>query len=85
VNNLSLRELPRSTRKVFIKLLKSDKPLRPEEIRKEIGLADRTISLGLRRLMSKGLIKRMPYLMDMRQPQYFIPTQIRSRFKILKS
>jgi len=45
----------------------------PKDISKETGLAPRTVSLGLKKLMGPGYVGKVPNIQwDMRQPLYYL-------------
>jgi DNA-binding MarR family transcriptional regulator len=63
-------ELPRSALAVLEQLVSEGKPMTPKEISKKVSYAPRTVSFALRKLLGQKLVKKIPNLQDMRQPQY---------------
>ncbi|MFW9907399.1 MAG: MarR family transcriptional regulator [Candidatus Thorarchaeota archaeon] len=66
---MALTGLPISALIVLDKLA-SKGPMTPKQIRGEVTLSPRSVSDALRRLQDKRLCKRIPNLLDMRQPIY---------------
>ena len=63
--------LPRSALRILDALAKAG-PLSPKEIHRKTKMASRTISFALNKLTHMRLCKRVPNLLDMRQPLYCI-------------
>ncbi|MFX0108116.1 MAG: MarR family transcriptional regulator [Candidatus Hodarchaeota archaeon] len=55
---------------VVLQELAEKGPMTPLQIRKEMGLASRTVSTALQRLTDHRLCRRVPNLLDMRQSLY---------------
>ncbi|MFW9851244.1 MAG: MarR family transcriptional regulator [Candidatus Thorarchaeota archaeon] len=62
-------ELPRSAI-IVLDRLTTEGPLTPKDISNRVDLAPRTVSFALQKLMGKRLCKKIPNLIDMRQPLY---------------
>ena len=65
VENL-LDGTPKSVRKIFDLLKKSNKPLRVNDIQELTNLTDRTIRLALNTLYNLNLVLKVPNLADLR-------------------
>jgi DNA-binding MarR family transcriptional regulator len=63
--------LPQSALRILNALAKTG-PLSPKEIHRRTKMASRTISFALNKLTHMRLCKRIPNLLDMRQPLYCI-------------
>lgn len=61
--------LTKSTKVVLAKLTK-DGPMTPKQIGQKVGLAPRTVTLALKKLVEEKICKRVSNLQDMRQPFY---------------
>jgi DNA-binding transcriptional regulator GbsR (MarR family) len=66
---MSILGLPRSALIVLGSLAK-DGPMCPKDICKTVGLAPRTVSFALRKLMHRQLLQKIPNLSDMRKSLY---------------
>ena len=64
-------DLPKSTRIVLDSLIVNG-PMSPKEIAQKSKLAPRTVSFALRKLLAWKLLRRIPNLLDMRQPLYHV-------------
>ena len=51
--------------------LSKNGPMTPKDIGIQAGLAPRTVSFALRKLIKKGLCRKVPNLIDMRKPLYY--------------
>jgi DNA-binding MarR family transcriptional regulator len=47
-------------------------PMCPQEISNELGMAPRTVSFALRKLLKGEILRRIPNLSDMRRPMYHV-------------
>ncbi len=47
-------------------------PLTTKEVLGRVKYASRTVRYALKRLISLGLVRKIPYLLDMRQSKYLI-------------
>ena len=63
--------LPKSAITVLEELL-NDGPMTPKDITRKVGLAPRTISFALRKLLGQRIVKKVPNLRDMRQANYYV-------------
>lgn len=66
---MSVLGLPRSALIVLSSLVKNG-PMCPKDLCADIGLAPRTVSFALRKLMHSNLLRRIPNLGDMRKSLY---------------
>lgn len=66
---MSVLGLPRSALIVLSSLVKNG-PMCPKDLCADIGLAPRTVSFALRKLMRSNLLRRIPNLGDMRKSLY---------------
>jgi transcription initiation factor IIE alpha subunit len=68
--------------KPIVQLLEKEGPLTQKAIIDRLSIPVRTIRYGIRRLMEKGYIKKLPNLRDMRSVYYFLnpdlPPEIRA-------
>lgn len=64
-------DLPRSAL-IIIDHLKTTGPMSPKQISSQSKLPSRTVSFALRKLMTQQLCRKVPNLMDMRQPTYYL-------------
>lgn len=63
--------LPQSALRILQTLARGG-PLSPKDIHRKTKMASRTISFALNKLTHMRLCKRVPNLLDMRQPLYYI-------------
>lgn len=63
--------LPKSAIAVLEKLV-DDGPMTPKDITGKVGLAPRTVSFALKKLLGQRIVKKVPNLHDMRQPNYHV-------------
>ena len=67
---------PKSVRKVFDLLKKSNKPLKVNELQELSNLTDRTIRLALNTLYKLNLVSKVPNLEDFRSHFLIITTRL---------
>ena len=73
-NMLTVAEqLPPSARAIYT-LLSEQGPLTSKDLIQKCDLAPRTVRYALKRLTKEGLVKKAPYLLDMRSSKYFVET-----------
>ncbi len=53
-------------------ILINEGPLTTKEVLGRVKYASRTVRYALKRLISLGLVRKIPYLLDMRQSKYLI-------------
>jgi len=66
---------PGRTPKSAIKILgtlANDGPMCPLEISERLNMAPRTVSFALKELVRRQLLRRVPNLIDMRRPMYYV-------------
>ena len=68
--NMTLN-LPKSAIIVLEKLV-NDGPMNPKDIIEKVNISPRTVSFALRKLLGQQIIKKVPNLQDMRQPNYHV-------------
>lgn len=56
----------------IIGALAQDGPMCPQEISTKLGMAPRTVSFALRKLLKGNVLRRIPNLSDMRRPMYHV-------------
>ena len=78
---MNLFDLTNSSRKIMRELFELDRPVTVKDLREKLPLSPRSISLGLRKLSKRNIVKKVPNLRDMRQPLYFIPKNVRTRIE----
>ena len=66
-----MKKLPESG-KPIVQLLEKEGPLTQKEIISRLNIPTRTIRYGIRRLMEKGFIRKLPNLKDMRSVYYYL-------------
>ena len=66
-------QLPPSARAIYT-LLSEQGPLTSKDLILKCDLAPRTVRYALKRLTKEGLVKKAPYLLDMRSSKYFVET-----------
>ena len=64
-------DIPRSAVLILDKL-STEGPMSPKQIATQSDIPARTVSFALRSLVKERLCKRVPNLMDMRQPLYHV-------------
>jgi len=69
-------QLPPSARHVFEILLKCEEGLTTKDILSRVDYASRTVRYALKKLVATGLVRKLPYLLDMRQSRYIIQKDI---------
>ena len=74
----TIRILPRSAKLILLELFGSDRPLSLSELDERISLSTRTISFGMSKLKTLGLVKRLSLFKDMRTCSFYMPKAIRS-------
>jgi predicted transcriptional regulator len=68
-------KLPPSARRVYEILEKSDEGLTTKDILSRVDYASRTVRYALKKLVATGLVRKLPYLLDMRQSRYLVPKE----------
>ncbi len=66
-------KLPPSAREIYLLLVTEKKGLTTKEVITRVTYASRTVRYALKQLVTMGLIRKIPYLRDMRQSKYLIP------------
>lgn len=56
----------------IIGALAQNGPMCPQEISSKLGMAPRTVSFALRKLLKGEVLRRIPNLSDMRRPMYHV-------------
>ncbi|MFW9919513.1 MAG: MarR family transcriptional regulator [Candidatus Thorarchaeota archaeon] len=64
-------DLPRSAL-IILDQLKTSGPMSPKQISSQSDLPARTVSFALQKLMKQQLCRKIPNLLDMRQPTYHL-------------
>lgn len=67
-----MNRLPPSARKIYLILAAEEKGLTTKEVLNRVTYASRTVRYALKRLLAMKLVRKLPYLMDMRQSKYMI-------------
>ncbi len=62
-------KLPPSAREIY-KILVDEGPMTTKEVLSRVNYASRTVRYALKKLISLGLVRKVPYLLDMRQSKY---------------
>lgn len=62
---------PRSTFAILSTLI-CDGPMCPKELSVSLGMAPRTVSFALKKLLRDKILRRIPNLSDMRRPKYHV-------------
>jgi DNA-binding MarR family transcriptional regulator len=57
---------------LVLQIIASYGPICPNDICKRVKLSPRTVTLALKTLVKKDLCKKVPNLVDMRKPLYFV-------------
>ncbi|MFQ6123350.1 MAG: helix-turn-helix domain-containing protein [Candidatus Heimdallarchaeota archaeon] len=65
-------KLPPSAREIYQILAAEEKGLTTKEVLNRVDYASRTVRYALKRLLSVGLVRKIPYLLDMRQSKYLV-------------
>ncbi|MCG3216665.1 MAG: ArsR family transcriptional regulator [Candidatus Heimdallarchaeota archaeon] len=76
------RKLPRGGENI-IKVLDIGGPMTQKQILGSVDQPERTVRYGIRRLLEKGILKKMSNLSDMRSVFYFLDPAIRDNFDFL--
>ncbi len=76
------RKLPRGGEDI-IKVLDERGPMTQKEILRSVDQPERTVRYGIRRLLEKGILKKMSNLRDMRSVFYYLDPELRSKFEFL--
>jgi len=71
VRNMLSVDLPRSAI-IILDQLKVTGPMSPKQISSKANLPARTVSFALRKLLKQRLCRKIPNLLDMRQPMYHL-------------
>ncbi len=67
-----MNRLPPSAREIYQILAVEEKGLTTKEVLNRVTYASRTVRYALKRLLAMKLVRKLPYLMDMRQSKYMI-------------
>ncbi len=67
-----MNRLPPSAREIYQILADEEKGLTTKEVLNRVNYASRTVRYALKRLLAMKLVRKLPYLMDMRQSKYMI-------------
>jgi len=76
------RKLPRGGEDI-IKVLDINGPMTQKQILSSVEQPERTVRYGIRRLLEKGILKKMSNLSDMRSVFYYLDPNIRENFEFL--
>ncbi|MCG3220138.1 MAG: hypothetical protein H7645_08710 [Candidatus Heimdallarchaeota archaeon] len=76
------RKLPRGGEDI-IKVLDISGPMTQKQILGSVDQPERTVRYGIRRLLEKGILKKMSNLSDMRSVFYYLDPEIRDNFEFL--
>ena len=76
------RKLPRGGEDI-IKVLDINGPMTQKQILGSVEQPERTVRYGIRRLLEKGILKKMSNLSDMRSVFYYLDPAIRENFEFL--
>lgn len=77
------RKLPRGGEDI-IKVLDANGPMTQKQILAAVDQPERTVRYGIRRLLEKGILKKMSNLSDMRSVYYYLAPELRDNFEFLK-
>lgn len=83
VNKMKRRKLPRGGEDI-IKVLDKIGAMTQKDILASVKQPERTIRYGIRRLLEKGILKKMSNLSDMRSVYYYLAPELRNTFEFLK-
>ncbi|MHA1201551.1 MAG: ArsR family transcriptional regulator [Candidatus Heimdallarchaeaceae archaeon] len=78
------RKLPRGGEDIM-KVLDISGPMTQKQILGSVDQPERTVRYGIRRLLEKGILKKMSNLSDMRSVYYYLDLDIRANFEFLAS
>ncbi len=78
------RKLPRGGEDIM-KVLDMSGPMTQKQILGSVDQPERTVRYGIRRLLEKGILKKMSNLSDMRSVYYYLDLDIRANFEFLAS
>ncbi|MHA1550479.1 MAG: ArsR family transcriptional regulator [Candidatus Heimdallarchaeaceae archaeon] len=78
------RKLPRGGEDIM-KVLDMSGPMTQKQILGSVDQPERTVRYGIRRLLEKGILKKMSNLSDMRSVYYYLDLDIRANFEFLTS
>jgi DNA-binding Lrp family transcriptional regulator len=78
------RKLPRGGEDIM-KVLDISGPMTQKQILGSVDQPERTVRYGIRRLLEKGILKKMSNLSDMRSVYYYLDLDIRANFEFLVS
>lgn len=78
------RKLPRGGEDIM-KVLDISGPMTQKQILGSVDQPERTVRYGIRRLLEKGILKKMSNLSDMRSVYYYLDLDIRNNFEFLAS
>ncbi|MHA1303035.1 MAG: winged helix-turn-helix transcriptional regulator [Candidatus Heimdallarchaeaceae archaeon] len=76
------RKLPRGGEDI-IKVLDEKGPMTQKQILASVEQPERTVRYGIRRLLEKGILKKMSNLSDMRSVYYYLAPELRETFDFL--
>ena len=76
------RKLPRGGEDIM-KVLDISGPMTQKQILGSVDQPERTVRYGIRRLLEKGILKKMSNLSDMRSVYYYLDPAIKSNFEFL--
>lgn len=76
------RKLPRGGEDIM-KVLDISGPMTQKQILGSVDQPERTVRYGIRRLLEKGILKKMSNLSDMRSVYYYLDLDIRANFEFL--
>lgn len=77
------RKLPRGGEDI-IKVLDEKGPMTQKQILASVEQPERTVRYGIRRLLEKGILKKMSNLSDMRSVYYYLAPELRETFEFLQ-
>ncbi|MBY9001939.1 MAG: hypothetical protein KGD64_13560, partial [Candidatus Heimdallarchaeota archaeon] len=66
-----------------MKVLDISGPMTQKQILGSVDQPERTVRYGIRRLLEKGILKKMSNLSDMRSVYYYLDPAIKSNFEFL--
>lgn len=84
VKIMKRRKLPRGGEDIM-KVLDISGPMTQKQILGSVDQPERTVRYGIRRLLEKGILKKMSNLSDMRSVYYYLDLDIRANFEFLAS
>ncbi len=78
------RKLPRGGEDI-IRVLDEKGPMTQKQILASVDQPERTVRYGIRRLLEKGILKKMSNLSDMRSVYYYLAPELRETFDFLNA